>query len=147
MNICKYCKSTKQTTILSFKGIPNVTVKKRETQEDGSTSFVVTIESFPAPFAVQWMFKDKYTNTCSLIDVSDENYMGTINSLPNPVLVVKNHTQLRKKIYQIEITNYVGSTVKQVSCNVIDTLIMVDLNSSAIVFKNKNLSFNIKRFM
>lgn len=116
-------------------------MKKRETQEDGSTSFVVTIESFPAPFAVQWMFKDKYTNTFSLIDVSDENYMGTINSLPNPVLVVKNHTQLRNNIYQIEITNYVGSTVEKCSCNVIGTLIMVNLNSSAIVFKNKNLFF------
>lgn len=100
-------------------GIPNVTVKKRETQEDDSTSFVVTIESFPAPFAVQWMLKDKYTNTFSLIDVSDENYMGTINTLPNPVLVVKNHTQLRNNMYQIKITNYVGSTVKKCSCNVI----------------------------
>lgn len=108
-------------------------MKKRETQEDGSTSFVVTIESFPVPFAVQWMFKDKYTNTVSPIDVSDENYKGTINSLPNPVLVVKNHTLLRNNIYQIEITNYVGSTVEQVSCNVIGTLIMVNLNSSAIV--------------
>lgn len=97
-------------------------MKKNETQEDGSTSFVVKIESFPAPFAVQWRFQDKYTNTSSLIDVSDENYMGTIDSLPNPVLVVKNHTQLENKIYQIKITNYVGSTVKQVSCKEIDTL-------------------------
>lgn len=125
-------------------------MKKRETQEDDSTSFVVTIESFPAPFAVQWMLKDKYTNTFSLIDVSDENYMGTINTLPNPVLVVKNHTQLRNNMYQIKITNYVGSTVKKCSCNVIGTLIMVNLNSSAIVFKNRNLFFfffYIKRFM
>lgn len=91
-------------------------MNKREAHEDGSISFVVMIESFPAPFAVQWRFQDTYTNTFSPIDASDENYIGTSNSLPNPVLVVKHNIQLENNIYQIEITNYVGSTVKQVSC-------------------------------
>lgn len=45
------------------------------------------------------------------IDVSDEEYKGTTNSLPHPVLVLKQKSQLENNSYQITVKNFVGSTV------------------------------------
>lgn len=48
------------------------------------------------------------------IDANDMDYKGTVNNLPHPVLVLKEN-QLEKNNYQIEVTNFIGCTVKQIS--------------------------------
>lgn len=48
------------------------------------------------------------------IDVNSEEYKGTLNTLPQPVLVVKNANQFETNSYQIEVANFVGSTIKNI---------------------------------
>lgn len=48
------------------------------------------------------------------IDVTKEEYKGTLNTLPHPVLVVKKN-QLENNTYRIAVFNFIGCTVKQIS--------------------------------
>lgn len=70
--------------------VPTISLQNTETKEDGSQLFKVRVESIPAPIFAIW--KVKTTNddkVFELLDINAEQYKGTLNSLPQPVLVVK----------------------------------------------------------
>lgn len=100
--------------MLFFKDVPGVVFENTENKEDGTKRYVVTIQSVPSPLSVQWSSKGKNEDVYTPIDCNEEDYKGTINTIPHPVLVVKK-SHLENYNYQIEVTNFFGCTVKQIS--------------------------------
>lgn len=97
-----------------FKDVPRVSFENIENKEDGTQRYVVTIQSVPSPLFVQWSSKGKNKDVYTPIDCNEEDYKGTLNIIPHPVLVVKK-SHLENYNYQIEVTNFFGCTVKQIS--------------------------------
>lgn len=101
---------TKYIFFIRFKiGVPDVLLAKHE-DKNGGYCFPVTINAIPAPIFVQWSIKDKNSVSFEAIDVNDEKYSGTSNSLPSPVLVVKQTDELETCFFQIEVQNFIGSS-------------------------------------
>lgn len=71
----------------------------------------MAITATPAPCRVQWSKKDNNEDEFRRIDVDAEEYRGTTNYLPHPKLVVKDRNLLENNCFQIEVSNFVGSTV------------------------------------
>lgn len=94
--------------------IPQVCLKRSENQ-DGSQVFTMVIKSIPAAYLAQWKVKGKDDDIFKLVDVNAEEYKGTSNSLPCPVLVVKKKEQLQNKRFHIEVDNFVGSRTTEIS--------------------------------
>lgn len=88
---------------------------KCEIKENGSHYFTVTIKAFPAPCSVQWSKKKNEEGCFTPIDVNTEEYKGTSNSLPHPVLVVNSKKHLEDNCFLIEVSNFVGSTKETIS--------------------------------
>lgn len=84
---------------------------RTENKENGSQLFKARIEAIPTPYHVQWSKKGKCDDRSTPIVVNAEEYKGTTNSLPDPVLVLNNRNELKNNSYQITVTNFVGSTV------------------------------------
>lgn len=82
---------------------------------DGSQCFKALINSVPAAFHAEWKVKRKNDKAFTPVDVTDEDYKGTANSLPCPVLVVKQKNLLESQDFIIEVHNFVGSTTKDIS--------------------------------
>lgn len=98
-----------------LQGVPSVFVKGVEGEKNGGRRITVTIISLPAPCHIQWSAKTKDDDSFSPIDINAEVYKGTLVSFPHPVLVVTQKDQLEKKCYQIEVTNFIGKTVQDIS--------------------------------
>lgn len=86
-------------------------MERTENKEKGSQKFTATIKSVPTPFEIYWSRKGICDDRFQLIDESDEEYKGTTNSLPHPVLVLNQKHQLENNSYQLTVKNFVGSTV------------------------------------
>lgn len=97
-----------------MKDVPGVSYEKTENKEDDTQRFVVTIQSVPSPLFVQWSSKGQNEDVYKPIDCNGEDYKGTIVTIPHPVLVGKK-SHLENYNYQIEVTNFFGCTVKQIS--------------------------------
>lgn len=82
---------------------------------DGSQCFKALINSVPAAFHAEWKVKRKNDKAFTPVDVNDKDYKGTANSLPCPVLVVKQKNLLESQDFIIEVHNFVGSTTKDIS--------------------------------
>lgn len=83
--------------------------------KDGSQCFTMTISSLPAPFFVQWSMEDKKSGTSGTlqqINVNAEEYKGTSNSFPRPVLVVKHNESFKNYSFRIQVENVIGFTEK-----------------------------------
>lgn len=96
---------------------------------------MAAIESIPTPYNVQWCTKSKDDGRLKPIDVNDEEYIGSTNCLPRPVLVLKQKDQLEKICFKIKVTNFIGSNVFDVipgKCNDINGIVnkSVVFNSS-----------------
>lgn len=74
--------------------------------------FTVTIQSIPAPNFAQWSIKEKSSETFIPIDENADEFEGTSNTLPHPVLVVNPKTDLTDYCFQIEVRNFIGSCKK-----------------------------------
>lgn len=88
--------------------------EKYETEYNKCMCFLVKITSIPSPCHAQWYLKPKGDDKFTPLDVNAEEYHGTTNSLPHPKLVVTKKDQLEKNLYQVKVTNFVGSTVKNI---------------------------------
>lgn len=75
----------------------------------------MSIKSFPAPCHVQWSAKSRDDSTFTPFDIYTEEYEGTTVSFPHPVLVVRQRNQLEKYCFQIQVTNFIGKTVQEIS--------------------------------
>lgn len=115
-----------------FQGPPLVFVERNEDKENGSLLFKARIEAIPTPYHIQWSKRGTCDNSSTPVDVNAEEYKGSTNSLPHPVLVLNNRTELENNSYQITVTNFVGSTV----CSGINLFL-------AIASQNKNNTYNL----
>lgn len=103
-----------------LQGIPGVFVENIEDDNNGGQKISVTIKSLPVPYHVQWIAKSKDDDSCTPIDIYTEEYTGSTVSFPHPVLVVRQRGQLEEKCFQIEVTNFIGKTVKEISGKIHD---------------------------
>lgn len=84
----------------------------RPEKKNGGYWFKVTIQSIPAPDFAQWSFKEKSSENFIPIDENAEEFKGTSNTLPHPVLVVNPKTDLEDFCFHIEVRNFIGSCKK-----------------------------------
>lgn len=102
-----------------FVELPKITVdRKRKNDEMGTKMFVVSIESFLAVSYAQWSKKNNDDNSFTPVDVNAEDYKGTSNSLPCPVLVFKQKQKELTQCFQIAVTNSVGTSYKMIQGNI-----------------------------
>lgn len=131
---------TKSDVILL--GVPDIVLERPYRNEDGSQCFTVTISSLPAPFFVQWSMKDKKSGTLQQINVNAEEYKGTSNTFPSPVLVVKHNESLENYSFRIQVENVIGFTEKNIQAAAgasaaisdYDHLILTDLSHIVIEY-------------
>lgn len=98
-------------------------MEKTENENNGGQRIFVTIKSTPAPFHVQWSAKSqKEYDTFTPIDINAEEYKGTTVSFPHPMLFVRQKDQLQKNCFQIEVTNFIGKTVHEISGKTLNVL-------------------------
>lgn len=95
--------------------IPSVSGEKNEDEENGSRRITVTIKSLPPPRHVQWSANSKDDDIFTPIDINAEEYKGTTVSFPQAVLVVRQADLLAKKCFRIEVTNFIGKTMHDIS--------------------------------
>lgn len=98
----------------SLKGVPTVTMERKRDMENGSQYFSAEIKSIPTPFNVQWCTQSMDDDCLEPIDINAEEYKGSTNCLPRPVLVLRGKDQLENKCFKIKVTNFVGSNVTDV---------------------------------
>lgn len=94
--------------------MPRICVKRRK-HADGCQVFTALIQSIPAAYQAQWKVKRKDEDTFKPVDGNAEEYRGTTNSLPRPVLVLKNKRQLQNQCFKIEVDNFVGSGTTEIT--------------------------------
>lgn len=58
--------------------------------------------------------KEKNSDSFEILDVNAEEYRGTSNSLPRPVLVIKHCEKLQRYFFQIKVENFIGSCNKTI---------------------------------
>lgn len=88
---------------------------KRLENCDGCLVFTALIQSIPAAYHAQWKVKGKDDDTFKPVDVNAKEYNGTSNSLPHPVLVVKQKEEIQKQHFYIQVDNFVGSSKTEIS--------------------------------
>lgn len=86
-----------------------------EEGSDGCQIFPVMIKSIPTAYNVQWQVANKQSDTLTPVDENAEEYIGTSNSIPHSVLVVRRKEQLKNNIYQIKVQNFIGGRIKKIS--------------------------------
>lgn len=89
---------------------------ERRENSDGKQIFKATIESTPAAYYAEWKIKGKDDLTFTPVKNNAEELKGTSNSLPYPVLVIKQRELLENKRFLLEVHNFVGNSVKEISC-------------------------------
>lgn len=90
-------------------------MERVENEENGDRRITMTIKSLPAPCHIQWSAKRKENDTFTLIDINTEQFKGTTVSLPHPVLVVRQKDQLENTWFRIDVTNFIGKTMHDIS--------------------------------
>lgn len=100
--------------ILFLKMFLKSLLKKTENEIDGTQRYLVTIQSVPSPLFVQWSSKGTDEDMYKPVDVNEKDYKGTLNTLPHPVLVLEKN-KLQNYHYQVEVVNFIGCSVKQIS--------------------------------
>lgn len=98
-----------------LQGAPSVFLERVENEENGDRRITMTINSLPAPCHIQWSAKRKGNDTFTLIDINNEQFKGTTVSLPHPVLVVRQKGQIENTWFRIDVTNFIGKTMQDIS--------------------------------
>lgn len=81
---------------------------ERKENPDCSHCFLAQIQSVPAAYHTQWMVQGKGDDTFKPVDINDEEFKGSSNAIPRPILVVKHNQLLKEKCFLIEVQNFVG---------------------------------------
>lgn len=99
---------------------------------------MVTIKSNPAPSFVQWNMKDKKSGTVQQINVNADEYKGTSNSFPSPMLVVKHNESLENYSFRLKMKNVIGFTEKVIPGNTCNNSVIMSLVQNFSINKNKH---------
>jgi hypothetical protein len=76
--------------------------------------YTAVLKSIPAPTQASWRVKNEDTNEWIPIHANSEEYRGTTNSLPKPILIVKTTKMLTSRRIQIEVKNFIGTNRKDI---------------------------------
>lgn len=95
-----------------LKGPPSLFLEKQEDEKTGRQQFTLSIQSFPAPCDIKWSVKVNDDDIFTPIDINAEEYKGTTEYLPHPVLVVNQGNQLENYTFKIKVNSFVGSTIE-----------------------------------
>lgn len=68
----------------------------------------MTIKAIPEPTNIQWSIKENNDVAFELLNINDDEYKGTTDTFPHPVLVVKS-SKFEKYKFQIEVQNFTGN--------------------------------------
>lgn len=109
-------------------------MERLENEGSGSQRFRATIKATPSPFSVQWNKKANTEDEFTPINADAEEFRGTTNYLPHPMLVVKDRHLLENNCFQIEVSNFVGNTIERISGNRL--IFMEHAISNSIVLKS-----------
>lgn len=69
----------------------------------------MTIKAIPEPTEIQWSMKENNEKAFELLNINDDEYKGTTDAFPHPVLVVKS-SKFEKHKFQIEVKNFIGNS-------------------------------------
>lgn len=69
----------------------------------------MTIKAIPEPTNIQWSMKENNEKAFELLNINDEEYKGSTDAFPHPVLVVKS-SKYEKYKFQIEVKNFTGNS-------------------------------------
>lgn len=84
-------------------------MERTERKEDGSYWLTMTIKSIPEPTYIQWSIKENNEKAFELLNINDDEYKGTTDTFPHPVLVVKS-SKFEECKFQIEVNNFIGNS-------------------------------------
>lgn len=101
---------------------------------------MVTIKSNPAPFFVQWNIKDEKSGTLQQINANADEYKGTSNSFPRPMLVVKHNKSLENYSFRIEVENLIGFTEKVIPGKTFNDSVIMSLVQNFSINKSNHHS-------
>jgi hypothetical protein len=84
------------------------------TESATNDSQVVTavLRSIPAPIQVQWSVQNEERGGWTKLNINSDEYRGTKDSLPQPVLVVNRKEKIKPHSFQIEVKNFIGTKSK-----------------------------------
>jgi hypothetical protein len=129
--------------------IPAVDV--RESATNDSQMFTAVLKSIPAPMQIQWSVQNESTGAWTPIDINTENYIGTRNSLPQPVLVVNRKENIKPHSFQIEAKNFIGTKTKLIPglllLYLIFDIFLLEKYSSILDIKKKTLKLYINIYV
>lgn len=69
----------------------------------------MTITAIPEPIFIQWSMKENNDKASELLNINDDEYKGTTDTFPHPLLVVKS-SKFGKYKFQIEVKNFIGNS-------------------------------------
>ncbi|XP_056017075.1 uncharacterized protein LOC125674433 [Ostrea edulis] len=92
--------------------IPDIDVEGPATPQNDVQIFTAIVRSIPAPSKAHWLVKPEGQNEWISININSDEYRGTTNSLPQPVLVVKSKNRIENQGFKIEVTNFIGTNTK-----------------------------------
>lgn len=118
---------TTQSNVIAL-GDPDIFMDKSVKEENGRWWFTVTIQSIPSPCFVQWSMRKQNSDSFKVIDINAEEYKGTSNTLPHPVLVIK-QSELQTHCFRLEVQNFIGNCEKT---------IQGDINLGILLSDNRN---------
>ncbi|XP_062595362.1 uncharacterized protein LOC134256696 [Saccostrea cucullata] len=93
--------------------VPKIEIKEQRNEANDRLEFTAVLNSIPEPIHAQWSIKSENNHGFTPIDVNREEYKGTSNNIPKPVLCIK-HVPLQNRIFQIEVQNFIGTTKMQI---------------------------------
>jgi hypothetical protein len=93
-----------------FSDIPDIEL--RESKCYNPQVFTAVLRSIPVPIQVQWSVRNEETGCWIPIDINSEEYRGTKDSLPQPVLVVNRKEKIKPHSFLIEVKNFIGTKSK-----------------------------------
>lgn len=92
-----------------FLGKPQIVLERTERKEDGKCWFTMTITAIPEPTVIHWSMKENNKKAFELLNINNDEYKGTTDTFPHPVLVVKS-SKFEKYLFQIEVRNFIGNS-------------------------------------
>lgn len=118
-------------------------MEKTERKKDGSYWFTMTIKAIPEPTNIQWSMKENNEKAFELLNINDEEYKGSTDAFPHPVLVVKS-SKYEKYKFQIEVKNFTGNSefMIQGRLKIIFLLMIYDVDTLTIEIGQFFLKFH-----
>lgn len=97
------------TLYVCILGKPQIVLERTERKEDGRFWFTMTVTAIPEPIFIQWSMNKNNEKASELLNINDDEYKGTTDTFPHPVLVVKS-SKFGKYKFQIEVKNFIGNS-------------------------------------